>query len=479
MVNKIKETIFRAYDVRGIYPDELNEEVAYKIGQALVLFLKSSIQHLASSIKIVVGRDCRLSSPKIFKAFAKGAVEQGAEVIDIGLVPTDALYFALNFLNFDGAVMITASHNPPQYAGIKMVARGPKYICGDWGIPEIKRIVLEGLFKSASNLREFEYQKKIIKKNIIPDYLKHILEIAQSLDILPLYYKYHDRDNHSTIKKVKFVVDIGNGMGGVVIEALAKKLKLKMSCLFCKPDGHFPNHLPNPLIPENIKDLQREVKKQKADFGLAFDGDADRTIFIDEKGKQISGDLIIALFAKYFLKKYPGSNIVYNLTCSKVVPEIIKESGGNPIRTRTGHAFMKQAAKDNQAIFGGEISGHLYFQDNFYAECGGLAMLLMLKILSESKQPLSFLIKELKRYYRVGEINLEIKDREVAIKKLAEKYQDGQIDYLDGLTVQFSDWWFNARLSNTEPLLRLVIEAKNQELVRQKKQELFEFLSHL
>lgn len=470
----INPDIFRAYDVRGIFPDELNEEVAYKIGQALISFLKSSIQNLGSRIQIVVGRDCRLSSPKIFKSFSQGIIEQGANVIDIGQVPTDAIYFALSFLNVDAAAMITASHNPPQYGGIKMVARGPKYICSDWGMPEIKEMICGDLA-----LAKVKPIGKLIRKDIVPNYINHIFKITQYYNILPLSYKYHDRDINTTIRKIKFVVDVGNGMGGVVIEKLAKKLKLKMTCLFCKPDGHFSNHLPNPLIPENIKNLQAEVIKQKADFGLALDGDADRTIFIDEKGEAISGDLIIALFAKYFLKQKPAENIVYNLTCSKAVPEIIKENGGNPIRTRTGHAFMKQAAKDNQAIFGGEISGHLYFKDNGYAECGGLTLLLMLKILSESQQPLSFLIKKLKRYYRVGEINLEIEDRAGAIKKLAEKYQNGQIDYLDGLTVQYQNWWFNARPSNTEPLLRLVVEAENRKLMEEKKEEILNFLDNL
>lgn len=457
----INPNIFRAYDVRGIFPDELNEEAAYRVGQALIRFLNSKFKIRNSKPCVVVGRDCRLSSPKIFKAFADGIISQGANVIDIRLVPTDAIYFALNFLKADAAAMITASHNPPNYSGIKMVARGPKYICGDWGIPEIKKIVLKGdIPQGARSLG------KIIKKNIILDYIRHILDIFRKFKLF----------RRSDLSKIKMVVDVGNGMAGIVIKELAKKLKLQMTCLFCEPNGHFPNHPPNPLIPENIKDLRAEVIKRKADFGLAFDGDADRTIFVDEQGQVISGDMIIALFAKYFLKNFTPArakpSIVYNLTCSKAVREIIKENGGRPIRTRTGHAFMKEAAKEHKAIFGGEISGHLYFQDNFYAECGGLALLLMIKILSENKKPLSFLIKELKRYHRIGEINLEVKDRQGAIKKLAKKYGDGKIDYLDGLTVQYQDWWFNVRPSNTEPLLRLVIEANTQKLVQQKKKEL-------
>ncbi len=460
----INPEIFRAYDVRGIYPSQLNEEAAYRIGRALVLFFKTRLKNLSNARPlVVVGRDCRLSSPKIRKFFIRGLMKQGASIIDIGLVSTDTLYFALNFLKADAAAMITASHNPPNYNGIKQLVRGPKYICGDWGLPEIKKLVLENKFELIAK------RGKIVKKNIILDYLKHIINIYRGLT------KYAD------LRKIKAVVDAGNGMAGEIIKRLAKKLSLNLSCLYCQPDGRFPNHGPNPLIPENIKDLRKTVIKKKADFGLAFDSDGDRTIFIDEKGEQISGDLIIALFAKHFLRgralKRVRPSIVYSLTCSKSVPEIIQENGGQPIRARTGHSFMKEVAKKYQAIFGGEISGHLYFQDNFYAECGGLTLLLMLKILSENEEPLSFLIKKIKRYYRVGEINLEIKDRAGAIKKLAKKYQNGQIDYLDGLTVKFKNWWFNARPSNTEPFLRIVIEADFMTLVQKRKKEILDLLT--
>ncbi len=442
-MSSINPEIFRAYDVRGIYPTEINEEVAHKISQALVSFLNS--QNLMVNNVIVVGRDCRLSSPSIFKSFSEGVIRAGVDVVDIGEVSTDTLYFALNFYQADSAVMITASHNPPEYIGVKMVARGQKFICGDWGISEIKKLVLGGKIKEAGRLGN------VIETEVLSAYLQHILGLIDLKRIRPL----------------KVVVDAGNGMGGKIIEELAERAPVKLFPLYFKPDGRFPNHLPNPLIPENIKDLQEEVAKRQASFGLALDGDADRTIFVDEKGEIISGDMIVALFAQYFLKKEPEANIVYNLTCSKSVPEIIKESGGRPIKTRTGHAFMKEAAKKHRAIFGGEISGHLYFQDVFYAECGGLVFLLMLKILSETKEPLSKLIKKFKRYHRIGEVNFEVEDREGTIKKLAEVYKEGHKDWLDGLTVDFNDWWFNARPSNTEPLLRIVIEAKEKKKVEE------------
>jgi len=448
-MSRVNPKIFHAYDIRGIYPDELNKEAAYKIGRAFIKFLKSKFHN--SRMKIVIGRDCRLSSPKIFKAFSQGIIEEGANVINIGKVSTDVLYFALHYFKTDGAAMITASHNPPEYNGIKMLAKGSKYICADWGIPEIKEIVLKDKFN-----RTYCRKGKIVKKNVIQEYARHILKLVEL----------------KSIRELKVVVDAGNGMGGKVIKEIAAKIPIKLIPLYFQPNGSFPNHLPNPLISSATKDIQKRVVKKKADFGLALDGDGDRTIFIDEKGKIISGDLIIALFAEYFLKNKPGENIVYNLTCSKVVPEVIKNAGGNPIRTRTGHAFMKEAARKSKAIFGGEISGHLYFRDMFYAESAGLVLLIMLKILSENKKPLSILIKKYKKYYRVGEINFKVKKRQETIKKIARIYKKGKQDWLDGLTVEFKNWWFNLRPSNTEPLLRLVIEAKNKKQLEKRKREI-------
>ena len=442
----INPKIFRAYDVRGIYPDELDEPAAARIGAALVQFLSEELKKQNSDLQIVVGQDARISSPQIFQAFTKGVLGQGANIIDIGLVSTDTLYFALNHLKLNGGVMITASHNPAEYNGIKMMAQGPRFISADWGMPQIKKMVLEEKFKPNASLGT------ITQRKIIDEYVEYIISL---IDL-------------KVLKKMKVVVDAGNGMGSLVIKELAKKLSLNLICLYCDPDGTFPNHPPDPLIKENNKALQQQVLKSKADFGLALDGDGDRTIFVDEKGEVISGDMTIALLAQYFLQKNPGSTIVYNLTCSKSVPEIIKENNGRPIKTRTGHAFMKGAARKNKAIFGGEISGHLYFQDVYYAESGGLTLLLMIKILSASNQSLSELIKGFQRYARIGEVNFKIKDRQGSIKKLAEFYADGKQDHLDGLTVEYNNWWFNARPSNTEPLLRIVVEANDEKLAQEK-----------
>ncbi|MFA6392446.1 MAG: phosphomannomutase/phosphoglucomutase, partial [Patescibacteria group bacterium] len=377
---------------------------------------------------------------------SQGVISQGANVIDIGQVATDSLYFALHYFKADASVMITASHNPPEYIGIKMMAKGPRYLSGDWGIPQIKELVFKG-----ATLKKNMSLGKIIKKDIVPHYLKYILNLIDLKKIKPL----------------KVVVDTANGVGGEVIKKISKKIPVKLVPLYFTPDGSFPNHLSDPLVAANLKKLQETVLEKKADFGLALDGDGDRTIFVDEKGEIISSDMIIALFAGYYLKKEPKTKIVYNLTCSKSVPEIIKENNGIPIRTRTGHAFMKVAAKENNAIFGGEISGHLYFRDLFFAESGGLTLMVMLKILSENNQPLSELIKNFQRYYRIGEINFKVEDRQKTIQKIKDAYKDGQQDNLDGLTVDYwgspAGWWLNARPSNTEPLLRVVIEAKNKE----------------
>jgi len=438
-----KLSAFKTYDIRGHYPKEVNEEIAFKVGVALIKFLKRKLKK--KSLRIVIGRDCRLSSNSLFKSLSQGIVSQKGRIVDIGLVSTDTLYFALAYFKYDGGVMITASHNPKNDNGFKMLAKGLKCISQDWGMAEIKKLVekIEVCFVKT--------QGKIIKKNFIPDYVKYILNLIDLKDIRPL----------------KIVVDAGNGMGGEVVTKLVEKLPIKLFPLDFKTDGNFPNRSPNPKIKNNIKACQKKVIKHKADFGLAFDGDGDRAIFVDEKGKIIDSDIIIALFSIYFLQKEPRSKIVYNLTCSKVLKEIIEENNGIAIRTKTGHTFIKKAMQKHKAIFGGELSGHLYFRDVFYAESGGLVFVLMAKILSQINQPLSKLVKKLKKYSQV-EINVKTTQAQKSIKKLAKFYQKGKQDYLDGLTVEFSNYWFNVRASNTEPLLRITVEGKDKKLVSNK-----------
>ncbi len=438
-----KLSAFKAYDIRGVYPEKVNEEIAFKVGVALNKFLKRKLRK--KSLRIVVGRDCRLSSNSLFKSLCQGIVSQKGKIIDIGLVSTDALYFALAYFKYDGGVMITASHNPKNNNGFKLLAKGPRFISQDWGMAEIKKLV------GKTEVCLVKTKGKIVKKNIISDYVKYILKLVDLKDIKPL----------------KVVIDVGNGMGGEIIEKLNKKLGVKLYPLYFKPDGHFPNRSPNPRIKKNIKVCRRKVIKHKADFGLAFDGDGDRTIFVNEKGGPINGDLALTLFAQYYLNKYPKEKIVYSSTCSHIVPEMIKKYGGKAIKTKTGRPFVRKVALKNRVILGGEKSGHLFFRSVFYNECGGLSFILMLKILSQSNQSLSELIKEFEKYSQI-EANVKTIQAKKAIKKLAKFYQRGKQNRFDGLNVNFKNYWFNVRASNTEPLLRITVEAKDKKLASHK-----------
>jgi len=440
--------IFRAYDVRGIYPDHLNKEFAYKLGNAFVLFLKKEFNK-DKNITIVIGQDGRESSLPLFHSFARGVLNQGANIIDIGLAATDSLYFALNFLKTTAGVIITGSHNPKNYNGFKLATKGPKFLSGQWGLPELEKICQKD-FSSFSNKTDIK------KYNILPDYKKHILSLIKI----------------DKLKPKNIIVDASGGVAAKMINFTKDKIPGNLDCIYCEIDSNFSNHSPNPVIPGNLSDLSNKVKTKGADFGLAFDGDGDRTVFVDEKGNLIKADMILALFAKHFLKKQPGSSIVYNLTCSRSVPEVIKENNGKPIKNRTGSTFMKMISKKYQAILGGEISGHFCYKDNFFGESGILTLLIMQEILSQNNSPLSQLIKPLKRYYRINETNFRVKNRKKTIKLLSDYYKNGKKDWLDGLSVEFDNWWFNARPSNTEPLLRLVIEANKKSLAENKLQEI-------
>jgi len=444
-MTKVNPNIFKAYDIRGIYPDEINEEVAYKIGQALVGFLKTK--------RMVVGRDMRLSSPQLFEALVKGIASQGTNVDDIGLVTSEMLYFAVGKYGYDGGVMITASHNPGNYNGFKLIDGTMEMIGEGTGMSKLRDLANKD-FSPVSTKGEIK------KHDVTSDYLNLVFSVVKPGDLKPL----------------KVVVDTANAMAGKFVPLVFEKILGQLIPMYFDLDGSFPHHLANPLLEENIKDLRKKVLEEKADLGVAFDGDADRVRFLDEKAKPISGDISTALLARKFLKKEKGARIIYNLTCSHVVPEEIQEMGGVPIRSRTGHTFIKRLMRKYNAIFGGEISGHYYFRENFYSESGLIALLVMLKILSQSDQPLSQLVSSLTRYFRTPEINIEMEARSTAIKKLEDKYQDGKIDHLDGLTVEYENWWFNARPSNTEPLLRIVVEAKTKELMEEKKKEILEVI---
>jgi len=456
--------IFRAYDIRGKYPGEINKKAACLIGQAFVDFLKEKTR--AKRPLSVVGRDKRASSTPLFKSLARGLKSQKAKVISIGEVPTDAFYFAFKYFKAGGGIMITASHNPSKWNGFKMIVKSHGFVCQGQGMEKLKSKIR----KAPTGSRQRRQQKsethikdaKIESKNIIPSYLNHILKMAKKLEI------------QGVPKLFKIGVEFLGGVAFKVIKPLVKKFSLKTVCL------NSSTHSFDPLLPKNLRELSKVIRNKKLDFGIAFDGDGDRIIFLDEKGKLVDPSSILALLSLYFMEEWPHSKIVYNLVCSKVVREEIKSHGGVPIRTRVGHVFIKKIAEKKKAAFGGEHSGHYFFKENGYSECSALVLLLMLKILSDKKKRLSELIEPLKRYFKGGEINLPLhQDAEKIYKKITSHFKGGKIDYLDGLTIEFKDWWFNLRESQTEPLFKLTIEAKNKRAFLEKKKAIFSILFSL
>jgi len=443
---KIDESIFKAYDIRGTYPDQLNEDLTYKVGRALVDYLKPE--------RVAVGRDMRLSSPSLLEKLTSAITEGGADVIDIGLVSTDCLYFAVGKYGYDAGVMITASHNPPEYNGFKMCKKDAVPLSGESGIDQIKKLVLEDKFSSPPK------SGKIEKVNLDDAYVAHVLSFV----------------NQKKIKPFKIVMDAGNGMAGKIIPKLFSHLPCRVIPMFFELDGSFPNHLASPIEPQNIAPLRERVLKEKADFGAAFDGDADRMFLVDENADPLGGDMVTALVAKNLLKKEKGATILYNLICSKAVPEVIIQEGGKAIRTRVGHALIKPLMKQHNAIFGGEHSGHFYFRNNWFADSGLIALLVCLELISEENEPLSSLIKSIDPYFRSGEINSRVENIPQKLKEIEEHYSEGKVDHLDGLTIDFGPWWFNIRPSNTEPLLRLNIEVNSPDILDLKKKEVLKLI---
>ncbi len=442
MMPKIDPSIFKAYDLRGIYPAQLNEETAYLVGKALVEYLKTS--------NIAVGRDMRLSSPALFENLTKGILEAGSDVVDIGLCSTDELYFAVGNFGFDGGVMITASHNPKEYNGFKICQKEAVPLSGDSGLKEIQQIISSGKFSTSKK------KGSLIQKDVTDDYIWHILSFV---DV-------------KKIKSFKIVVDAGNGMAGLLTPKLFAHLPCQLIPMFFELDGSFPHHPASPIEPENLKFLQEKVLSEKAFLGAAFDGDADRVFFVDEKAQMLGGDIVTALVAKSLLKKEKDATILYNIICSRTVPRVIQENGGQAVKTRVGHALIKLLMKKHNAIFGGEHSGHFYFRDNFYADSALITLVVFLELLSEENKKVSALVKEIDRYFRSGELNSQVEDMPGKLKEIEKVYSKGKIDHLDGLTVEFDNWWFNVRPSNTEPLLRLNVEADSPELLQQETKKL-------
>ena len=435
MPDSALDSIFKAYDVRGIYPDEIDEDIARRVGNAFVAF--------TGSARVLVGRDARPSSEPLVAAFIEGALIAGADVVDLGLASTDLCYFAAGTLD-SPAAMFTASHNPAEYNGIKMCRAGAAPIGQDTGLAEIKAMVAAGLYERAEDPGRTE------RRDMLTAFVHHVHSFVDVTKLAPL----------------RVVVDTANGVGGLIAPAVFSGLPMNVSVLFGELDGTFPNHPADPTNVDNLRDLQAAVLDQHADVGLAFDGDADRVVLVDDQAQPVSGSTTTAILASAILKRNPGEKVVHNLICSKTVPEVVRELGGEPIRSRVGHSFIKQVMAETGAIFGGEHSAHYYFRDNFRADSGIIAAMLVLEQLSLTGKPLSELRKPFERYAMSGEINTRVDDPLAVIEHVAstfaEAYASSSQDRLDGLTVDLGDWWFNLRPSNTEPLLRLNLEAADR-----------------
>ncbi|MGZ8605837.1 MAG: phosphomannomutase/phosphoglucomutase [Actinomycetota bacterium] len=426
--------IFKAYDVRGVVPDQLDEDAARAIGAAFADW--------SGLPRIAVGHDCRLSSPSLAAAIREGVASRGVDVVDLGLASTDLLYFASGSLDV-GGIMLTASHNPPEYNGMKFCLPGASPVGQDTGLAEIRERAERGTPPSVASPGRIE------ARAVLDAYVDHVLSFVDVPALRPL----------------TVVADTANGMGGLIVPAVFDRLPFTLVHLFAELDGTFPNHPADPIDPENQVDLKREVLARGADAGLAFDGDADRVFVVDEKADGVSGSEVTALVARAMLERHPGAPIVYNLICSWTVPEVIREQGGVPVRTRVGHSFVKQVMAETGAAFGGEHSGHYYFRDNYRADSGLIAAVLVLEQLSLADQPLSAVLAPFRRYVASGEINSTVREQARKIEEIAAALADGRQDRVDGLTVEFDDWWCNVRASNTEPLLRLNVEARNEELL--------------
>jgi phosphomannomutase len=443
---RVNPSIFKAYDVRGVYPSEIDESIAHDIGRAFVAYLQAR--------RVAVGRDMRVSSPSLAAAFIDGARAQGCDVVDFGLCGTDMLYFGVAREGFDGGAAITASHNPKQYNGMKLVRREAFPLSGAAGITEIRDMVSAATIPAAART-----SGAISPQDILVPYVQHVLSFVDPAVIRPL----------------NVVLDAGSGIGGLVAPPLFDNLPCRTTRLCFKIDGTFPTHEANPLIEENRRDIVERVVAERADIGIAWDGDADRCFFIDGGGGFVPGDFITALLAESFLMKHPGATIIYDLRASYAVRDTVANYGGKALMNRVGHAFIKRRMREENATFGGEVTGHYYFRDNFYADNGFIPALLILELMSRKGQTLEALLAPLRaRYFISGEINTKVASMETVDAKLdalAAEYAGGKVYRMDGVSVEYDDWHFNVRPSNTEPLLRLNLEAQTPELMEKKRDE--------
>jgi phosphomannomutase len=436
----VSPDVFKAYDVRGLYPQELDEEGAQRIGAALA-------QQLAA-LRLAVGCDPRLSSPSLADAFAAGAQSAGATVTTFGMVPTEMLYFGVADRGFDGGAAVTASHNPPQYNGMKLVGEGALPLSGDAGIPELKRRVLDMAQASSAAT------PRMATDDLYPDYARHLLS---QIDVAGL-------------RPYRVVMDAANGAAGVLAPLVFDETPITRIELYFEVDGTFPNHEPNPLLEENSREIRARVVADGADLGIAWDGDADRCFFIDEAGEFVPGDFVTALLAEALLRRHPGAKILYDLRASRAVPDTIAANGGVPLMNRVGHAFFKQRMRREGVLFGGEVSGHYYFQANHNADSGFIPALLILELLSQKRATMAELLEPLRSTYFIsGEINSRVDDVAAALARIEARFSDGDIGRLDGISVDYPDWHFNVRPSNTEPLVRLNLGATSDALMGEKR----------
>jgi phosphomannomutase len=432
------DSIFKAYDVRGVVPDQLDAVLCERIGAAFARFvLDAGLE--PKPTKVIVARDMRPSGVELASAFAEGVQRQGLGIVDLGLASTDLVYFASGKLGA-AAAMFTASHNPAQYNGIKMCLPGARPVGEETGLADIKRLAGSGVSPAPTTPGAIETLDLV---EAFADHVRSFVDVG-------------------ALRPLKVVADTANGMGGLVVPRVFASLPFELEVMYGELDGTFPNHPADPIQPENLRDLQARVRAVGADVGLAFDGDADRVFLVDDRAEPLSGSTTTAIVAKGVLEREPGATILHNLICSKAVPEIVRESGGTPVRTRVGHSFIKQVMAETGAAFGGEHSAHYYFRDNYRADSGSIAALVVLEQIGKAGVPLSELRVPFDRYAASGEINTRVDDPRAVIERVAEAFADAEVDRLDGLTVDRGDWWFNLRPSNTEPLLRLNLEAPDR-----------------
>jgi phosphomannomutase len=441
--------VFKAYDVRGIHPTELDEDGAYRIGRAYV-------EHFRPGT-IAVGRDMRLSSPSMAAAVVNGAADGGADVLELGLVGTEMLYYAVGEQGLDGGIVVTASHNPKEYTGMKIVRRGALPVGGDSGLEDVRRVAEAGFGETTR-------RGEIRSEDVWAGFVEKVLSFVEEDAIRPL----------------RVVVDAANGMAGTMLPRVLERLpQLDVVRCYFEPDGSFPNHEPNPLLPENREFIVERTRTEGADLGVAYDGDADRCFFVDDTGEFVPGDFVTALLARAMLAKEPGANVIYDVRASWVVPRAIEEAGGVALVNRVGHAFIKERMREVDALFAGEVSAHYYFRDFSQADTGIVPFLVMLELLSRAGQPLSELLAPYRsRYFLTGEINTPVADVDLKLRELEERYatEGGRISHLDGVSVDFDDWHFNVRPSNTEPLLRLNLEALDEETMERRRDEVLDLI---